>query len=79
VSHIGPEKEKPEKESKDAMWIAYARYSGLALLVPASTVIGYGIGYGLDQFFATHYLKVVFLLLGTIGGFIELIRGLTRP
>jgi F0F1-type ATP synthase assembly protein I len=54
------------------------RYSGLAIMLPAATLVGYGIGYGLDVFFATHYLKIVFLLIGTVAGFIELIRGLTK-
>jgi F0F1-type ATP synthase assembly protein I len=55
-----------------------ARYSGLAIMLPAATMVGYGIGYGLDVFFSTHYLKIVFLLIGTVAGFIELIRGLTK-
>ncbi len=59
-------------------WAAIARYSGAAIILPASTLVGYGIGYGLDSMFGTHYLKIVFLVLGTIGGFIEMIRELTR-
>jgi F0F1-type ATP synthase assembly protein I len=52
----------------------FGRYAGLAILLPASTFAGYLIGYGLDHLFSTHFLKIVFLILGTIGGFIELIR-----
>ena len=50
----------------------------IAIMLPAATLVGYGIGYGLDVFFSTHYLKIVFLLIGTVAGFIELIRGLTK-
>jgi len=62
------------KDKNDNALEVFARYSGLAILLPASTFLGYMIGYGLDHFFATNYLKIVFLILGTIGGFIELIR-----
>jgi len=65
-------------DKKDNPFQAYARYSGLAMLLPASTVVGYAIGYGLDYLFGTHFLRIVFLLLGTAGGFVELIRELTR-
>ncbi len=59
-------------------WIQVARYLGLAVLLPACSVVGYAIGYGLDQVFGTHVLKVVFLVLGTIAGFVQLIRGLDK-
>ena len=59
-------------------WVVFARYSGLAILLPASTFVGYAIGYGLDYLFSTHFLRVVFLALGTVAGFVQLIRGITR-
>jgi F0F1-type ATP synthase assembly protein I len=59
-------------------WAAIARYSGVAIILPASTLVGYGMGYGLDSLFGTHYLRIVFLVLGTIAGFIEMIRELTK-
>jgi F0F1-type ATP synthase assembly protein I len=40
--------------------------------------VGYTIGYFLDKWFGTQYLKVVFLLLGIAAGMIELIRELTK-
>ena len=40
--------------------------------------MGYGIGYGLDKFFAQRILKLVFLLLGIVSGMIELIRELNK-
>lgn len=43
-------------------------------MLPASTAIGYLMGYGLDRLFHTHFLSIVFLLLGIAAGFIELIR-----
>jgi F0F1-type ATP synthase assembly protein I len=62
------------KDNNGNVWEMFARYSGLAILLPASTFVGYLIGYGLDHLFGTHFLKILFLVLGTIGGFIELIR-----
>lgn len=53
---------------------AFAEYSALALLLPVSTFVGYAIGYGLDRLFHTHFLYIVFLILGSVGGFVQLIR-----
>jgi len=57
----------------------FARYLSLGILLPASTMVGYAIGYGLDHYFGTHWLAIVFAVLGTVGGFIQFIRALTRP
>jgi F0F1-type ATP synthase assembly protein I len=52
------------------------KYASMALLLPISTFVGYGIGYGLDLLFHTGWLRYVFLVLGTVSGFISLIRDL---
>lgn len=54
------------------------QYMSLAFLLPISTLIGYVIGYYLDKLFHTHFLYLVFLILGIASGFIELIRQLQR-
>ena len=59
-------------------WTIVARYLSLAMLLPASSLLGYAIGYGLDHLFSTHHLRTIFLLLGTAGGFIQFIRGMTK-
>jgi F0F1-type ATP synthase assembly protein I len=56
----------------------YALYSGLALLLPVSTFVGYAIGYYLDKSFGTTWLRIVFLILGSVGGFMTLIRQIMR-
>jgi F0F1-type ATP synthase assembly protein I len=56
----------------------YGRYLSLAALLPASTFIGYAMGYGLDHLFGTHFLYIVFLLFGIAAGFIELIREVSK-
>jgi len=53
------------------------KYLELALLLPISTMVGFGIGYGLDRLFGTHYLYLVFLFLGTAAGITQLIRELS--
>ncbi len=55
-----------------------AEYSSLAMLLPASTFVGYIIGYYLDKAFGTTWLRILFLILGSVGGFVELIRQIMR-
>jgi F0F1-type ATP synthase assembly protein I len=59
-------------------WAQVARYLSLAVLLPVSSLAGYGIGYLLDQAFSTHALKTVFLILGTVAGFVQLLRSLGK-
>ena len=55
-----------------------AEYSSLALMLPASTFVGYLIGYFLDKAFGTTWLRILFLILGSVGGFVGLIRQIMR-
>jgi len=55
-----------------------AAYSSLALLLPLSTIVGYLIGYWLDGKFGTTWLRILCLILGTAGGFIEFFRQILR-
>jgi ATP synthase protein I len=63
-----------DKASRAA--VSAARYISIASLLPASTFVGYFIGYGLDRWLGTHYLNIVFLILGIVAGFVQLIRQL---
>ncbi len=54
------------------------RYTTLAFVLPSSTLAGYIIGYLLDKAFGTHFLYIVFLLLGIASGFVQLIRQIQR-
>jgi F0F1-type ATP synthase assembly protein I len=53
-------------------------YTSLALLLPSATLVGYIIGYLLDKAFGTHWLYILFLILGIVSGFVQLIRQLMR-
>ena len=60
----------------DGFMIAAARYTSVAMTLPAATFAGYALGYGLDLWLHTGYLKIVFLILGIVSGFAQLIRQL---
>jgi F0F1-type ATP synthase assembly protein I len=40
--------------------------------------VGYLIGYWLDRAFGTTWLRILFLILGSVGGFVTLIRQIMR-
>ncbi len=65
------------KEKKSIMAMV-SEYTGLAFLLPTSTFVGYAIGYLLDKAFGTHFLYLVFLLIGIAAGFLQLIRQITQ-
>jgi ATP synthase protein I len=48
------------------------------LLFPVSIVIGYGMGYYLDRWLGTSFLKIVFLLLGIAAGFVSFFRTISQ-
>ena len=75
--------EKPRDDSRNGsrdggFLFAAARYTSIAMALPGATFAGYIVGYALDKWLGTSYLKIVFLLLGIAGGFYELIRQLVR-
>lgn len=68
---------KSERERQT--WIRMtARYTGLAFLLPASTVAGYLVGGLLDKAFGTTFLYMVFLVVGIVAGFVQLYREISK-
>jgi F0F1-type ATP synthase assembly protein I len=67
-----------EENAKRRFAFRAARYTSLAMALPATVVAGYFIGYALDAWLHTTYLKVVFLILGVVGGMTQLIQLITR-
>ena len=63
-------------KGQDNVWVAVAKYTSLAFVLPISTMVGYVIGWLLDKLFHTHFLYLIFIVLGVVAGFIELLRGL---
>lgn len=70
------ENPNPDKRS---FWIAIARYSQLAFVLPAATAAGWILGVLLDRWLHTTWLYLVGLLLGIAAGFVELLRTVMRP
>jgi ATP synthase protein I len=59
---------------KSNAWVQVARYSEIAFIFPAATVVGWLAGVGLDRWLGTHWLYLVGLILGILAGFVQLIR-----
>ena len=73
---MNPDPEDPER--KKSPWVQFGRYSQLAFMLPAGTVAGYLLGALLDSWLHTSWIAVVGLILGSLGGLIELIRMVSR-
>ena len=65
-------------DRRENPWVQIARYSQLAFVLPAATVVGWAIGAGLDHWLHTTWLYLLGLLVGILAGFVELIRTVTR-
>ena len=63
----------PDKTGLRAM-----RYVALVTQLPFTILAGYGLGYALDYWLGTAYLRTVCLLAGVIGGFAQLVRELMK-
>jgi F0F1-type ATP synthase assembly protein I len=61
----------PEKKNP---LVQIARYSQLAFIFPAATVVGWLLGAALDKWLHTGWLYLAGLILGSVAGFVELIR-----
>ncbi len=57
--------------------VTIARYSQLAFVLPACTIVGWLIGVGLDHWLHKTWLYLVGLIVGIIAGFVELVRTVT--
>jgi len=49
------------------------QYADMALSLPAAAVAGYGLGYLLDSWLGTTWLRVVLLLVGIVGAFTRMV------
>ncbi|MGA2902669.1 MAG: AtpZ/AtpI family protein [Candidatus Korobacteraceae bacterium] len=65
-----------DKQSAAVLW---ARYSQIAFIIPAAVVVGLVLGKLLDYWLHTHWLFLVGVIVGSIAGFIDMIRMITRP
>jgi F0F1-type ATP synthase assembly protein I len=72
------QKDLKQGDSKKSIWVIAGEYSALGFVLPSSVFAGYLIGYLLDKQFGTHYLYLVFMVLGIIAGFIQIFRFLKK-
>ncbi len=66
-----------DQPGKKNVLVTLARYSQLAFVLPACTVVGWLIGVGLDHWLHTTWLYLVGLFVGIAAGFVELVRTVT--
>ena len=65
----------PEKEPEKPLFKQLLEASSVGIQLVLSTFVGFAIGYYLDKFFKTSpWLTVIFLLLGIIAGFYDLVK-----
>jgi F0F1-type ATP synthase assembly protein I len=65
----------PDKNSaKTSLLAQLVRYSELAVIFPAATVVGWLIGAALDHWLHTTWLYLAGLIFGIVAGFVQLIR-----
>ena len=69
--------ESPDSGNR-SFWVAIARYSQLAFVLPAATFAGWILGALVDRWLHTTWVYLVGLGLGIVAGFVELIRTVTR-
>ncbi len=58
--------------------VDWARYSQIAFIIPAAVVVGLLLGKLFDYWLHTHWLFLVGIIVGSIAGFVDMIRMITR-
>lgn len=69
-----PGSEKDSANSQRSWTLLFARYSLVAVALPASTIVGWLLGVGADRFFHTTWLYMAGLVFGIVAGFVGLLR-----
>lgn len=67
-----------EPPKKKSVWAQVGSYISLGFFLPSAIAAGYVLGWALDRAFDTSFLKIVFLIVGIVAGFVELIRVASR-
>ncbi|NTU42487.1 MAG: AtpZ/AtpI family protein [Nitrospirales bacterium] len=63
--------DKPEK----TLSRQFLEASSVGIYLVLATVVGFGMGYGLDRLLGTSpWLTIIFFIMGLVAGFLELVR-----
>jgi ATP synthase protein I len=73
-----PDPDRKNSGKKENFWVQAARYSQLAVVLPAALVVGWLIGAALDRWLHTTWLYLAGILVGIAAGFVELLRTAMR-
>jgi ATP synthase protein I len=69
----------PRRDKQVDLWARIGLYTSLGFILPAGAVAGYILGWYLDGWLHTApVLAVVMAMLGAAGGFVEVLRLVTR-
>jgi F0F1-type ATP synthase assembly protein I len=69
-----PDQQAETPEQKRNVWLLVAKYGHVGFILPACVIVGLLIGAALDKWLGTKSLMLVGIILGSIAGFVELIR-----
>ena len=72
---MGEDKQGDKPQDAAVLW---ARYSQIAFIIPAAVIVGLLVGKLFDYWLHTRWLFLVGIILGSISGFVEMIRMITR-
>jgi len=78
MDYIPSKKTMNRRKEDNRSWFKQMGLLSAGLAFPVSIVIGYGMGYFLDQWLGTTFLKIVFLLFGVAAGFVSFYRTITQ-
>ncbi len=74
---MADDRQPTTNDAKKSFLVTAVRYSQLAFILPACTVVGWLIGLALDHWLHQNWIYLVGLLAGIAAGFVELVRTVT--
>jgi F0F1-type ATP synthase assembly protein I len=73
-----PMHDQETPEQKKNVWLLVARYGHIGFILPTCVFVGLLIGAALDKWLGTKSFMLVGIILGSIAGFVELIRVMVK-
>lgn len=67
-----------DRQDKHNPAVDWARYSQIAFIIPAAVVVGLLLGKLFDHWLHTRWLFLVGIIVGSIAGFVDMVRTITR-